>query len=66
MYHLKTLEKIQRRVAIWILGAFKTSPLYSIKAIAGLVSIKLYLQKLGERSQLQAHKLLLIILYAPS
>ena len=36
---------------------FKTSPLYSIKAIAGLIPIKLHLQKLGRRSQLQAHKL---------
>ena len=56
-YHLKALEKMQRRVAIWILGAFKTSSSYSIKAIARLVPIKLYLQKLGRRSQLQAHKL---------
>jgi len=51
-YHLKALSKMQRRVAIWILGAFKTSPLYGIKAIAELVPIKLYLQKLGRRSQL--------------
>jgi len=48
---------MQKRVAIWILGAFKTFPLYSIKAIARLVPIKLHLQKLGGRSQLQAHKL---------
>jgi len=58
MYHLKALGKMQRRAAIWILGAFKTSPSYSIEAIAGLVPIKLHLQKLGGRSQLQAHKLL--------
>ena len=48
---------MQRRAAIQILEAFGTSPLYSIKAIAGLVPIKLHLQKLGGRSQLQAHKL---------
>ena len=50
IYHLKTLGKMQRRVAIWILGAFKTFLSYSIKAITGLVSIKLHFQKLGERS----------------
>ena len=42
-YHLKALGKMQRRAAIWILGAFKTSPSYSIKAIAGLIPIKLHL-----------------------
>jgi len=57
MYHLKALGKMQRRAAIWILGAFKTSPSYGIEAITGLVPIKLHLQKLGGRSQLQAHKL---------
>ena len=58
MYHLKALGKMQRRAAIWILEAFKTSPLYNIEAIARLVSIKLHLQKLGGRSQLWVHKLL--------
>ena len=57
MYHLKALGKMQRRAVIWILMAFKTSLLYDIKAIAELIPIKLHLQKLGERSQLQAHKL---------
>jgi len=57
MYHLKALEKMERRVAIWILGAFKTSPSYGIKAITGLIPIKLHLQKLGSKSQLQVHKL---------
>ena len=51
-YHLKVLGKMQRRVAIWILGAFKTSPSYGIEAIAGLIPIKLHLQKLGGRLQL--------------
>ena len=58
MYHLKALGKMQRRAAIWTLGAFKTSPLYGIEAIAELVPIKLHLQKLGGRSQLRVHKLL--------
>jgi len=56
-YHLKVLGKMQRRMVIWILEAFKTSPLYGIEAIAELIPIKLYLQKLKSRSQLRAYKL---------
>ena len=48
---------MQRWAMIWILGAFKTSPSFGVEAIAGLIPIKLHLQKLGERSQLQAYKL---------
>ena len=44
-------------MAIWILEAFKIFPLYGIEAIAGLVFIKLHLQKLGGRSQLWVYKL---------
>ena len=57
LYHLKILGKMQRRAAIWILGAFKIFPLSGIKAIAGLIPIKLHLQKLGGRSQLQVYLL---------
>jgi len=57
LYHLKILEKMQRRATIWILEAFKTFPSFDIKAIAGLISIKLHLQKLGGRSQLRTHLL---------
>jgi len=46
-YHLKILGKMQRRAAIWILGAFKTSPSYSIEALADLIPINLHFQKLG-------------------
>ena len=56
-YHLKALGKMQRRAAIWILEAFKTSPLFSIEAIARLMPINLYLQKLGGMSQLCTCKL---------
>ena len=49
-YPLKTLGKIQKRAAIWILGAFKTSPSDGIKAIVGLIPIKFHLQKLGGRA----------------
>jgi len=51
-YHMKILNKMQRYAAIWILEAFKTSPSYSVEAIAGLIPIKLHLQKLGGRFQL--------------
>jgi len=43
---MKILWKIQRRTAIWILGAFKTFPVKGIEAIAEIIPIKLYLQKL--------------------
>ena len=56
-YHMKTLNKMQRCTAIWILGIFKTSPSHDVEAIAGLILIKLHLQKLGGRSQLQVYKL---------
>ena len=45
-------EKMQRRTVIWILGAFRTSPMEGLKAIADLTPIKFYLQKLASRSQL--------------
>jgi len=48
---------MQRRAIIWILEAFKTPSLFGIKAIVGLIPINLHLQKLCERSQLQAHSL---------
>jgi len=57
LYLLKMLGKIQRRAAIWILGTFKTFSLFSLEAIAELISINLHLQKLSRRSQLRAHTL---------
>ena len=48
-YPLKAFRKMQRKVAIWILGAFKTSLSEGMEAIVGLIPIKLYLQKLGGR-----------------
>ena len=56
-YLLKELRKIQRRVALLILGVFHTSPILGIKAIAGLIPIHLYLQRLSGRSQLRVHSL---------
>ena len=58
LYLMKIFRKMQRRAAIWILGAFRTSPTDSLEAIAGLISIKLHLQKLANRSQLQTATLL--------
>ena len=57
-YHMKILNKMQRRAAIWILGAFKTSPLEGIEAIASIIPIRFHIQKLAKRSQLHLFKLL--------
>jgi len=54
---MKALNKMQRRAAIWILGAFKTSLLEGIEALAGLIPVKYYLQKIAKRSQLCPFKL---------
>jgi len=48
---------MQRRAALWILGAFQMSLFFGIEAITGLISIYLHLQKLRGRSQLRAHTL---------
>ena len=53
-YPFKALNKMQRRIVIWILGVFKTSLTKDVEVFARLISIKLYIQKLGERSQLCA------------
>ena len=58
LYHMKILGKMQRRAAIWILGAFRTSPTEGLKAITSLISIKFHLQKLASRSQLRSVALL--------
>jgi len=42
-YHMKLLNKMQRRAVIWILGAFKTSSLEGIEAITGIIPIKFHL-----------------------
>ena len=51
---MKILGKIQRRAAIWILGAFRTLPTDGLEAITGLIPIKFHLQKLASRSQLHS------------
>jgi hypothetical protein len=44
------MNQMQRRAALWITGAFRTSPTMAIKAIAGLMPIHLHLSKLAQRS----------------
>ena len=56
-YHMKILNKMQRRAAIWILGAFKTLPLEGIEAIARVIPIKFHLWKIASRSQIYPFKL---------
>ena len=48
---------MQRRATIWILGAFKTLPSEGIKAIARIIPMKFYPQKIAKRSQIQPFKL---------
>ena len=57
LYHMKLLNKMQRRMAIWILGTFKTSPSEGIEALAGIISIKFHLQKLADCSLIRPFKL---------
>jgi len=54
---MRILDKMQRRAAIWILGAFKTSPSEGIEAITGIIPIRSHLQKLARRSQIHPFKL---------
>jgi len=54
---MKILDKMQRRAAIWILGAFKTLPSEGIEAIAGIIPIKFHLQKIARRLQIRLFKL---------
>ena len=54
---MKILNKMQRRAAIWILGAFKTSPLEGMEALAGIIPIRFHLHKIAKRSQICLFKL---------
>ena len=56
-YHMKILNKMQRRAAIWILGVFKTSSLEGMEALAGIIPIKFHLHKIAKRSQIHLFKL---------
>jgi len=55
LFHsLKKLRKIQQRAALWIMGAFHTSPICEVEAITGLIPIHFHLDKLSGRHQLRA------------
>ena len=56
-YLLKILRNMQWRAALCILRGFLTSPSLSIEAIASLILIYLYFQKLSERLQLRTQLL---------
>jgi hypothetical protein len=47
------LAKMQHCAALWITGAFCTSPVGGVGALAGLISINLHLQKLAAQSSYQ-------------
>jgi len=48
-YLLKILRKLQQRAALWISGAFWTSPSGGIETILDLIPIHLYIKKLYNR-----------------
>jgi len=50
--NITKLKKIQQRAALWITGAFQTSPSEDVEAIAGLIPITLHLCKLNDRHHL--------------
>ena len=54
---MKILNKMQRRAAIWILGAFKTSPLEGMEALTDIIPIRFHLHKIAKRSQICQFKL---------
>ena len=56
-YPLRVLRKMQRRAALWISGAFRTSPTAGVEAISGLMPIHLQLKKLYERFHLRGFSL---------
>ncbi|EKM74315.1 hypothetical protein AGABI1DRAFT_48228 [Agaricus bisporus var. burnettii JB137-S8] len=45
--HLESLRKMQRRAALWITGAFRTSPIGGVESLAGLIPIHLHVKKLA-------------------
>ena len=54
MAQVSLLATMQRKAALWILGAVHTSPTGGIEALAGLIPIHLHLKKLVKRSCLRA------------
>src|ERR1700742_1742134 len=52
VFALDQMRKMQRKAALWITGAFRTSPNRAVEALAGLQPIRLHLTKLASRSSL--------------
>ena len=52
-YPLKKLNKMQKRVAIWILGTFQISPSLGIEAIVGFIPIYLTFKNLVVKHNLE-------------
>jgi hypothetical protein len=50
---LQQLTSMQRKAALWIVGAFRTSPTGGVEALAGLIPIRLHLEKLSKRAVLR-------------
>jgi len=57
LYPIKIMNKMQRRVVLWIVDSFKTALLIGIEAIASLTPINLHLQKIEGRLQLRVYSL---------
>ena len=51
--NLSMLNSAQRKAALWICGAFRTSPTGGVEALAGLPPIRFVLKKLAYRSVLR-------------
>jgi len=54
---MKELTKIQRQAAIWILGAFKSTPMEAVESLAGLILIHLQIRKLVYHNHVHMHTL---------
>ena len=54
---MKELTKIQRQAAIWILGAFKSTPTGAVESLAGLIPIHLQIWKLVYCNHVHMHTL---------
>ncbi|KXN85394.1 hypothetical protein AN958_11366 [Leucoagaricus sp. SymC.cos] len=50
---LKLLQQMQQNAALWITGAFRTSPSGGVESLAGLIPIHLHLKKLTKCACLQ-------------
>jgi len=51
--NINELKKMQQKAALWITGAFRTSPSDGIKDIAGLILITLHIHNLNGRHHLR-------------